>query len=158
VSTPPEPNELATALERALAAAGRDLTAAFADAGLRTVASMALGQVIGGNRESARGMVDALPMPSRYMLAEALGTLEEMIADTLPETHAADRDQAEDNREYGEAINLSGPFIYALRGRNGDMHRRLDAEPVDALYRLRAAAQLIMREVDARLPQDGSGL
>jgi len=158
VSTPPpEPNELATALERALAAAGRDLTAAFADAGLRTVASMALGQVIGGNPESARGMVDALPLASRYQLTDAIHALDELVTADMPETHAANREHAAESRdEYGNSIALAGSFIYALRGRAGDMHRHLDALAVEDLYRLRSAAQQIMREVDARLPQDGA--
>jgi hypothetical protein len=154
-----------SAIEQALGAAGAEFVAALSDAGLRFVATSALGQVIAGLPDAARGMVKAMPLNQRYKLIDAAMTLHEITAAEVPETTAADQHQADAPQDVADSLRIGSVFATAYRAAHEPgspataayLRRQVnDTLTDDELRRTREACILLRRLVESIMPQDGS--
>jgi hypothetical protein len=146
----PDPQPL-TAIEQALRAAGAEITRSFSDAGLRIVATAALGQVLAGLPDAAKGMIDALKPEQQYALFEAITALQDIALDATPEAKSANHDHATTTATEAHAYTLAVIYRAALLRKNVDLHRRLDTCTPDELLLMRGAAVTLVAAIDARL-------
>lgn len=143
-----------------LAAAGAEVTAVLAESGLRVVASAALGQVIAGLPDAARGMVRALPLDHRYSLSEAVTTLLGIVVDELPESADAEQHQADTSAAEAQSLRIASLFATAYRDDLPRLHRQInDLDPShDELKRIRDTCHLLFVTAAALMPSDGAEL
>lgn len=135
-------------ITEALAAAGREMSAALAEAGYRIVATAALGQVAGNLPDAARGIVEAMPRDQAIMLAEHTYALH-CLAATATMTEAS----AEDLGPMSDAAL----FLHAHQGRDLLVARKLDERPIADLIALRRTVVKLLAMLDEHvLPQDQS--
>lgn len=142
-------------LTHAVAAAGTQITAALDAFGYRMVASTALGQIIAGLPDAAKGMIAAMPAERRARLAEDALALYELAVDSTEygQIVAAYRDQlpAPDAQTYHNAQ----VFVHALDRRDLLMMRRLTTSTPDQLDAIRAAAtKLVDAITDLQVARD----
>jgi hypothetical protein len=145
-----------TEVEQALREAGKAMTIALADAGVRIVAGAAFGQVLAGLPDAARGMIDSLPVRERYRVFEAASALMEIAVDATPEGKAANEDHA--NVTEADTLGLlhGRMFAYAVGDNTAGVARALDTVTDTAsLYALYQGARRLLAAIDARLPQAG---
>ena len=138
-------------VSEALQAAGRDLAATLAESGIRVSASAALGQVLAGLPDAARGIIAGLSVDYRAKIADACADLYDIARADLPGTKAADADMARTPADEHRAYSLVMVVLNILTGNDQAVSRRIaDMHPQDA-YRLRQACRAAVNVLDQAL-------
>lgn len=144
-----------TAVELALRAAGAEMGRALADVSARIVATTALGQIMAGLPDAARGMIEPLKDDQKYQVGNAALELHQIATDATPEGRDANREHASTTEFEAQTLLMAGIYRYALLGRRDDWSRRLDQLDTADIQTMYRAARVLLSALDARLPQTG---
>jgi hypothetical protein len=145
-----------TPLQQQLVAAGREMAATLAEFGHRVAATAALGQILAGLPDAARGMLSGLPAEHLRRIGGAAQALDEMAFNLTPEGKEVLADQAARTPADARGAVYAGIYGAVLRDDLPRANSRLDAIPATTLYELRDAAKQLITMIDDRLPGDGT--